>query len=225
MLAVLRHDFWRVCIGSVMRHPALMIFAKQPIPGQVKTRLQPEFTPEKAAQVADFLIRETVELAVSSWPDPIYVCGAPNTDHPLFRELAQQFGVTLLEQGDGDLGSRMYRALAYGIEHHGGAAVLGGDVPHCDWDILDDANATLVRGRAVLGPSEDGGYYLLGLSEARAELFADIPWGGPRVLDITLERAYEIGVEFTLLPVLRDIDTAGDLWLIAQQHPSLRRFL
>ena len=73
-----------------------MIFAKQPIAGQVKTRLQPEFTPAQAAQIAEFLIRETVELAVSSWPDPIYLCGAPDADHPLFRELADRFGVVLL---------------------------------------------------------------------------------------------------------------------------------
>ena len=208
-----------------MRRPALMIFAKQPIPGRVKTRLQPEFTPDMAAQVAEFLIRETVQLAVSNWPDPIYLCGTPNADHPLFQELAERFGITLLEQGDGDLGSRMLHALAYGIERHGAAAVLGCDVPHCDWDILDDANAALVRGRAVLGPAEDGGYYLIGSTEAHAELFADIPWGSPRVLDITLERADQVGVDFILLPKLRDIDTAADLWLVAQQLPSLRRFL
>ena len=208
-----------------MRHPALMIFAKQPIAGRVKTRLQPEFTPDQAAQVADFLIRETVELAVSNWPDPIYVCGAPNAEHPLFRELAERFGVMLLDQGGGDLGARMQRALAYGIGRHGAAAVFGCDVPHCDWDILDDANAALVRGRAVLGPSEDGGYYLIGDTEVRSELFADMPWGGPRVLDVTLDRARQIGADFTLLPTLRDIDTATDLWLVAQKHPSLRRFL
>ena len=202
-----------------------MVFAKQPVAGRVKTRLQPEFTPEKAAQVAEFLIRDTVELAVTSWPDPVYLCATPGVDHPLFRELAERFGVVLLDQGGDDLGARMRRALAYGIERHGAAAVLGCDVPHCDWEILDDANTALVGGRAVLGPTEDGGYYLIGLTETRSELFADVPWGGPRVLDVTLDRANEIGLEFTLLPSLRDIDTAADLWLIAQQHASLRRFL
>ena len=98
-------------------------------------------------------------------------------------------------------------------------------MPHCDWDILDDANTALARGRAVLGPSEDGGYYLIGMTEARAELFTDIPWGGPQVLDTTLKRADEIGIEFSLLPELRDLDTAADLWLMAQRYPSLRRFL
>jgi uncharacterized protein len=208
-----------------MRQPALMIFAKQPIVGRVKTRLQPEFTPEKAAEVATFLIRETVALAVSNWPDPIYLCATPDANHPLFRELAERHGVVLLDQGGGDLGSRMQRALAYGIERHGAAAVLGCDVPHCDWEILDEANTLLARGRAVLGPSADGGYYLIGVTEARRELFTDVPWGGPRVFDATLERAHAIGVEFSVLAAVRDVDTAADLWLVAQGYPALRRYL
>jgi rSAM/selenodomain-associated transferase 1 len=202
-----------------------MVFARQPIAGQVKTRLQPALTPARAAAVAEHLIRETVELAISNWPDPIYLCGTPDVDHPMFRGLAERNAVVLLDQGGGDLGERMQRALAYGIERHGAAAVLGCDVPHCDWEILDDANTALARGHNVLGPSEDGGYYLIGLTDARIELFSNIPWGGPRVCDVTLERANEIDIEFTLLPSLRDIDTAADLWLIAQQHASLRRFL
>lgn len=208
-----------------MRQPALMIFAKQPLAGQVKTRLQPEFTAEKAAEVAAFLIRETVALAASNWPDPIYLCGTPDANHPLFRELAERFRVALLDQGGGDLGSRMQRALAYGIERHGAAAVLGCDVPHCDWETLDDANTLLARGRAVIGPSEDGGYYLIGVTDARAELFTDVPWGGPCVFDLTLARAHAIGLEFNLLSILRDVDTAADLWLVAQGYPALRRYL
>ncbi len=205
-----------------MRHPALMIFAKQPIPGQVKTRLQPEYTPEQAAEIAARLMRETVALAVSSWPDPIYLCGAPSADHPAFREMADRFGVVLLDQAGTDLGARMQHALEYGIKHHGAAAVIGCDVPHCDWDVLDDANTALARGQAVIGPSEDGGYYLIGVSEMYPELFADIPWGSPQVFDVTLDRASQAGVDFTLLPPLRDIDTAADLWLVTKEHPRLR---
>lgn len=201
-----------------------MIFAKQPLAGRVKTRLQPEFTADQAAYIAETMIRETVELAVSSWPDPIYLCGAPDADHPLFRELAERFGVVLLDQGSGDLGTRMHRALVRGIESHGAAAVFGCDVPHCAWDTLDDANAALVRGKSVIGPSEDGGYYLIGLAEGHAQLFSGVPWSGPRVFEATLERADQLGLEFTLLPTLRDIDTAADLWLVAQQYPALRRF-
>ena len=77
----------------------------------------------------------------------------------------------------------------------------------------------------VLGPCEDGGYYFIGLQEARPELFEDMPWGGKEVLATTLMRAEKLGMEFDLLPKLRDIDTAGDLWLVAQKYEPLRKFL
>lgn len=208
-----------------MVQPALMVFAKQPVAGKVKTRLQPRYTPQQAAEIAAFLIRETVALCASSWPGAVYLCGAPDAEHALFRELSRRFHVPLLEQGEGDLGERMRRALAYGIERHGAAAIFGCDVPHCRWEILDEANALLARGINVLGPSEDGGYYLIGMTTAPAELFRDMPWGAAAVLVATLERARSIGLEFTLLPSLRDIDSAADLWLVAQEHESLRRFL
>lgn len=208
-----------------MTQPALLIFAKRPIAGEVKTRLQPTYTPERAARIAATLIRQTVELAASAWPGNIYLCGAPDAADPLFHELAGRFGVALRGQGGGDLGARMQRALAWGIARHGAAAVLGCDVPHCPWEILDEANAALARRDNVLGPSDDGGYYLIGLTQDRPQLFHGIPWGGARVLAATLERAQPLGLEFRLLPPLRDIDTPADLWLAAQQHASLRECL
>ncbi|BAU49317.1 hypothetical protein SVA_2769 [Sulfurifustis variabilis] len=208
-----------------MPQPALMIFAKQPLPGQTKTRLLPDYSPEQAAAIAEVMIRETVGLAVSSWPGDIYLCGAPDTDHPLFEELARDFRLRLLDQTGADLGARMLAALRFGIERHGAAAVLGSDVPHCRWDVLDEANAHLAKGRNVLGPTEDGGYYLIGLTEAHDALFARMPWGGATVLEETLARAAAIGLHFELLSRLRDIDTAADLWLIGRGYEPLMRFL
>jgi len=208
-----------------MPRPALIVFAKQPIPGAVKTRLQPDYTPQRAAAIAACLIRETVALAVSAWPGTVEVRAAPDAEHPLFREIVRRFGVSLSAQGTGDLGARMQRALTDGIEHAGAAAVLGCDVPHCAREILVDASTALAHGRSVLGPAQDGGYYLIGLNHAHPALFADVAWGGPRVCATTLERARAIGVQFTLLPTLRDIDTAADLVSAAQQYPALREFL
>lgn len=208
-----------------MTQPALMIFAKRPVAGEVKTRLQPAYTREQAARIAAALVRETVALAASAWPGHVYLWCAPDCAHPLFAELAGRFDVALRPQGAGDLGARMHQALAYGIERYGAAAVLGCDVPHCPWEVLDEANAVLARRENVLGPSDDGGYYLIGLAEHRPELFRDVPWGGAGVLAATLERAQALGVEFLLLSALRDIDTAADLWLAAQRLESLRRLL
>ena len=208
-----------------MTQPELILFAKQPLPGEVKTRLLPDYSPERAAEIAAFLIRATVELAASSWPGDVALHVWPDVDHPLFQELAREFHIRLVPQAGGDVGARMLSALRAGAERHGCAAVMGCDVPHCGWDVLDLANDLLARGKNVLGPTEDGGYYFIGLQEARPELFENMPWGGNQVLPMTLARAEAAGMEFDLLAQLRDIDTARDLWLIAQKYEPLKQFL
>lgn len=208
-----------------MSDPALMLFAKQPLAGQVKTRLQPQYTPVQAAEIGEILIRETVKLAALNWTGQIYLCGAPSTDHPLFHELARSFDVSEIDQGGGDLGERMQRAMVHGIAVHGAAALLGCDVPHCPHEVLHRAHAILANGGNALGPTEDGGYYLIGLTAARAELFADIVWGGADVCATTLERARMVGVRFDMLPTLRDIDTPADVHAVGRAFEPLRRFL
>ena len=208
-----------------MNQPELILFAKQPIPGQIKTRLQPQYTPEKAAEIGAFMIRATVELAVSAWPGKVTLSAWPGTDHLLFRQLAREFNIQLGSQVDGDLGAKMLDALGAGIERGGSAAVMGCDVPHCGWDVIDQANGWLARGRNVIGPTDDGGYYFIGLQRVYPELFSGMPWGSERVLEMTLARAEKLHIEFDRLAKLRDIDTADDLWLVAQKYEPLKRFL
>jgi uncharacterized protein len=188
-----------------MRQPELILFAKQPIAGLVKTRLLPEYGAERAAEIAAYMIRATVELAVSAWPGEISLPVWPDTAHPLSQELACEFHIRLPPQTGGDLGARMLNALREGVERHGSAAVMGCDVPHCAWDVLDQANDWLARGKNILGPTEDGGYYLIGMQEAIPELFENMPWGSHQVLSMTLARAEAIGIEFELMTKLRDI--------------------
>lgn len=208
-----------------MKQPELILFAKKPIPGEVKTRLQPEYSAEQAAEIAGFLIRASVELAVSAWPGAIYLYAWPNADHPLFHELAREFSINLADQAAGDLGVKMFSALQQGIQRAGSAAILGCDVPHAGWDVIDQANHWLARGRNVIGPTQDGGYYFIGLQEAKPELFQDVAWGSQQVLRATHVRAATLEMEFEMLKKLRDIDNAGDLWLIAQKYEPLKKFL
>lgn len=208
-----------------MSQPELMLFAREPIAGQAKTRLQPDYSPEQAAGIAAFMIRATVELAVSAWPGEVMLYVWPATDHLLFHRLTSEFHIRLAPQAEGDLGAKMLDALRQGIARRGAAAVMGCDVPHCGWDVIDQANGWLARGKNVLGPTDDGGYYFIGLQEARPELFEDMPWGSNRVLEMTLARAEKLGMEFNLLKTLRDIDTAADLWLVAQKYEPLKQFL
>lgn len=207
-----------------MSRPALFVFAKAPVAGTVKTRLQPTYTVAQAAEIAAVLIRETVALAVAHWDGPVYVSTTPDTTHPLFAELASRYAVVLRAQQGSDLGARMHEAIAYGIAQHGAAAVLGCDVPQCSGTTLRDACERLARGGALLGPSADGGYYLIGLAQARPELFTDVTWGGADVRTITVARAHAVGIEFEMLPLLRDIDTPADLAAAAQTYAPLKRF-
>lgn len=207
-----------------MEGPALFVFAKAPVAGAVKTRLQPTYTAAQAAEIAAVLIRETLALAVANWNGPIYLATTPTTTHPLFAELASRYAVALRTQRGADLGARMHEALAFGIARHGAAAIMGCDVAHCPGSVLRQAAESLARGRAVLGPSMDGGYYVIGLCAPRAELFADIAWGGRDVGNTTIARAAVAGIEFEKLLPLRDVDTPDDLRLVAQAFPPLERF-
>lgn len=208
-----------------MISPELILFAKQPIAGKVKTRLQPDYSPEQAAQIAEFLIGGTAKLATAHWPSVVYLYGAPNVDHPCFRHLAEKFHLRLVAQANGDLGLKMLTAMQQGIARSGAAAVMGCDVPHCDAAILEHAHEKLARGENVLGPTQDGGYYFIGLQDAAAALFEQIEWGGSQVLETTLVRAQQVGITFEMLPKLTDIDTCDDLWVIAHQYEPLRKYL
>jgi len=211
---------------SAGRHPpVLILFARAPVPGQAKTRLQPDYSPTAAAEIAAFLVRASVAQAVADWPGEVWLYATPDAEHPLFRELAATHKLTLGVQRGADLGERMANAVRDGLGRHRAAAILGCDVPHLRGDTLDQANDWLARGRNVLGPTEDGGYYFIGLTHDIPELFADMPWGTPQVLPQTLERAATLGVEFERLPALRDIDTAADLRRAAQIYEPLHRFL
>lgn len=208
-----------------MKSPDLILFAKQPMAGKVKTRLQRDYTPLQVAEIATFLIRASVRLASSSWPSEIYLYAAPDPDHALFKELARDFHIHLAQQAPGDLGQKMLQAMRDGIARSGAAGILGCDVPHCPWEIIEQAHEHLANGKCVLGPAEDGGYYFIGLQQAQAALFKGIAWGGDRVAELTLASARRLGLRFEMLPVLNDIDTTEDLWLAAQAFEPLRTFL
>lgn len=208
-----------------MARPALFVFAKAPVAGAVKTRLQSVYTPAQAADIAAVLIRETLALAVANWDGPVYLAATPITTHPLFNELAERYAIPVRAQVGSDLGACMHDAIEYGITHHGAAAILGCDVPHCPSATLVAGHRWLSEGRNVFGPATDGGYYFVGVTRPYPELFADISWGSADVWAVTCERARTLGLSYESLPLLRDIDTADDLRLAAFEVSALRQFM
>lgn len=205
--------------------PTLILFAKSPVPGQVKTRLMPQLDARQAARVATLLIEHTVRLAVSNWSGPIALHTWPDTKHEVFKNLSATHGLRMVAQRQGDLGRKMYGSISELTEQGVPAAVMGCDVPHCPGDLLCEAHDLLRQGQNVIGPTIDGGYYLIGLQKVYPEIFKGIRWGGDHVLQNTLQAARGCGVHFTLLEPLRDIDRFEDLQCIAREMPDLQSLL
>ncbi|GMR20805.1 MAG: TIGR04282 family arsenosugar biosynthesis glycosyltransferase [Gammaproteobacteria bacterium] len=202
--------------------PELVIFAKQPIPGQAKTRLQTVCSPDQAARLAEAMIQITVYQACKVWPGPVRLCCTPDSRHEVFRHLSETTRIQLSVQVGENLGARMLNAIRTSVKCCGSAAILGTDVPHCPGAILADAYQVLLQGRSVIGPSKDGGYYFIGLTQPEPELFEGIAWGGERVFNDTQVRAQMIGMTLDRLPVLCDLDTWQDIVNVLHDHADLK---
>ena len=200
----------------------LILFAKQPRAGEVKTRLQPPLSPRQAAAVAEILIRITLTRAVRYWPGPCVLALAPLAPDDRLSQWVCGRGVSLMAQQGADLGERMAHALA---RTGGPAAIMGCDVPHCPSQVLVEAHRRLAAGEHVLGPSIDGGYYLLGMPRIRRELVCGIAWGTAQVAAQTRSRAIASGVCLHELPTLRDIDEWADIIALRSRLPALDRYL
>ncbi len=195
-----------------MNHRAIVVFAKAPVPGKVKTRLLTVLSPSQAAALHARLTLETIRLATRGNLAKVYLYGHPDTGHPFFQALAKRFGVTLRTQWGKDLGERMSHALTETLTRHRQVLLLGCDCPSLEFRDLEMACQALAQGhQVVLGPAEDGGYVLIGTSTPLPYLFRDIPWGSDRVLEETLVRIRKHHLDPFLLPMQWDLDRPGDL--------------
>jgi uncharacterized protein len=196
----------------------VIVFAKAPVPGQVKTRLAPTLGDAGAAHLATCMLRHAVDQAIRAGIGPVTLCVAPDTSHPLWTELAAQHGLHQVAQGDGDLGERMARALGRvlassetTLDTSRGALLIGTDAPALDSSYLQQAAAALDTHDAVFGPTADGGYVLVGLRHPVPSLFDGMCWSHDRVMHDTRSRLASAGLNHAELPVLHDVDVAADL--------------
>lgn len=200
----------------------LLLFAKAPIAGKVKTRLMSHCSAEQAADIAELLMEASIQRACESWPGEVYLSAWLDLGHAFFIKMKRCYPITITQQCEGDLGEKMRHALAdFGYP----CAVMGCDAPHVMPSTLELAHDSLAMGRSVIGPSEDGGYYFLGLCADADELFLDMPWGADQVLDRTLLKASSIGLTLSKLSQLNDVDEWPDLLNAAQKVPSLHAYL
>lgn len=200
---------------------AVIVFAKAPVPGQVKTRLVPALGAAGAAALAARMLRHALAQATAAGVGPVELCAALDTAHPVLRAAAAEHRASLTAQGDGDLGQRMHRAFARRLQHHGGALLMGTDAPGLDAAVLRRAASELQDHDAVFVPALDGGYALIGQRLADPRCFEGMRWSHAGVMAQTRQRLRAAGLRWAELPPVADIDEPADLahlppgWLAA----------
>ncbi|MBI4230214.1 MAG: TIGR04282 family arsenosugar biosynthesis glycosyltransferase [Planctomycetes bacterium] len=191
----------------------LLVFARYPEAGKVKTRLARDLGVRRALAVYRSLLRRTLDLAIArdTAGQRVRIRVAPARRLESFRSGPGR-RLPCLAQSGGDLGNRLRRAFEHAWrEGSRRIVVIGSDCPGLTARHLDRAFRELRAADAVLGPARDGGYYLLGLSRPAGRVFDRIPWSTDRVLATTLARMRRLRLTHRLLGTLRDVDTAADL--------------
>ena len=182
----------------------LVLFCKYPKPGEAKTRLIPALGAEGAAEVHRQLAERTVGVLLEAGIGEVKIAytGADEAD---FREWLGR-DIALVEQVDGDLTARLLSQI-----DPAPVIFFGADTPDLSPAIVRAAVAALEDSEVVIGPAEDGGYYLIGMAGALCELITDMPWSTSKVLPETLRRLDGLGIEPHILPTLADCDRPDDL--------------
>jgi rSAM/selenodomain-associated transferase 1 len=219
-------------VNRPQEHRALIVVAKRPEPGRAKTRLCPPLDAATAAGLYACFLRDILDLVRRVEGVRRIVAYTPDDAEDYFRALAPD--MELAPQRGADLGERLddlvAAALASGAER---VAVISSDSPTLPAAYLRDAFALLDCHDLVLGPSDDGGYYLVGLTRPQPRLFREVTMSTPAVLRDTLAVAGELALRTALLPPWYDVDTAAELQRLraelqvagAGTAPHTRRFL
>lgn len=191
---------------------AIAIFAKCPIGGQVKTRLIPVLGSARATDLARSFLLDAVELARRVDSADVFVFYTPQDQLQVFEDLVSP-SVGLIPQSGDDLGARMSSAInELSLRGYEFAALIGTDLPTLPLNRLESAMDTTRS--VVLGPSWDGGYYLIGLRSHYPQLFEQIEWSTTKVLGQTLDRVGALGLDVECLEPWYDVDTPDDLNLL-----------
>lgn len=199
----------------------LVVFARAPHLGRVKTRLTPPLSPQQALELHRALVEDTLERLARFRRPGLQRWLYLSEPSPAKRlDITPAWSSAL--QTRGDLGARLEGAFrqAYedGLER---VVIVGSDSPTLPLDYLDQAYEALSAHDVVLGPAEDGGYYLVGTSCFVPELLRGITWGSPRVLEQSTEALSRAGRSFHLLPPWYDVDTSEDLLRLEKERAAL----
>jgi len=190
----------------------LIVFVKYPEPGKVKTRIARELGAETAAVIYSIIAERVIErVSVSDEYGTVIFFDPPEMANEI-RQWVGRGDVTYESQSGDTIGERMSDAFekvfSTGAEK---AVLIGTDVPAITAEMVTEAFRSLEYEDAVIGPAEDGGYYLLGLKKPEPALFDDIEWGSGSVYQKTLGHIEELNLSYKSLDILRDVDTPEDI--------------
>ena len=203
---------------NIRNEPVLVVFAKTPVPGQVKTRLIPELGEDGAASLDKTLMERTLKTAGQSVIKHIELHCTPSITDPVLQDYRNEYNLSLHLQQGNDLGERMHHAFTQVLFNNAAAILIGCDCPGLTPEDLNTAKEKLDEDYdVVIGPANDGGYYLIGLKQEQKQLFEDIDWGTAGVLDKTRERIKKNNLKWFELPAYTDIDRPEDLPVLGIQ--------
>jgi len=190
---------------------ALIVVAKEPIPGRTKTRLCPPFTFESAAVFYRCMLRDSLELMARFEPADHTVAYTPASARDSFARLSPN-GFLLVEQVGANLGERLANALSQHFDQgYRRVVIMNSDGPTLPLACLEEAFSALDHADVTLGPGHDGGYYLIGMKRLHRDLFEGIDWSTERVIPQTLAICHRLGITVHQLPEWYDVDVADDL--------------
>ncbi|MDH3974811.1 MAG: TIGR04282 family arsenosugar biosynthesis glycosyltransferase [Deltaproteobacteria bacterium] len=191
---------------------SIILFAKAPVPGKVKTRLTTNLSPHQSAALHEsFVIDTLMEMSVIKDADTFLACH-PTSEDPFFLSLEKRFHLNRFEQRGQNLGERMKNAFHHlKSQGYDKIVIIGSDSPTLSGSIVEEAFESLEKHDLVLGPSLDGGYYLIAISGEVPEIFNGIQWGGDTVFEDTFNKAKSLGLDMHILPFWYDVDTIKEL--------------
>ena len=197
-----------------MSAPALLVIAKAPVAGRVKTRLCPPCSAPQAATLAEAALRDTLEAALAA-PASRHVLVLDGDAPPWLPA-----GLEVVPQRGADLAERL--AAAFADAAGGPALLVGMDTPQVTTAQLAEGLERANDSDAVLGPAPDGGYWAVGLRDSSLPAFSGVPMSSSFTLSAQRRRFAELGLETTDLPALRDVDTMADARAVAAEAPASR---
>jgi len=195
----------------------LLIFTKSPVLGEVKTRLQPDYSREQSLTVHKNLLLNTLTKTKEVKGVDIELCCTPDRTTMFFLDCENNFPISLSNQYGADLGERMAFAFSVALQTYENVVVIGTDCPDISEAYISKAFMSLEENNAVIGPAVDGGYVLLGLRKFSPEIFQNISWGSGTVFVQTENALSELSWPYAELDIMHDVDRPEDL----QRYPEL----